>query len=88
MQLIYVLNLYMIVQYYRYIHHSLNEACRRIMISRYLIFQILEGIHDICGHQGLERVIHRVKLEMNLKGKYKISEITLEDALCVTRVRV
>ena len=48
-----------------------NEACRRIMIPRSLIFQILEGIHDGCGHQGIERVIHRVNLEMNWKGKYK-----------------
>ena len=25
----------------------------------------------MCGHIGLERVIHRVNLEMNWKGKYK-----------------
>ena len=40
-----------------------NEACRRIMIPRSLIFQILEGIHEGYGHQGIERVIHRVNLK-------------------------
>ena len=30
------------------------------MIPISLIFQILEGMHDGCGHQGIERVIHRV----------------------------
>ena len=73
-----------------------NEAHRRIMIPRSLIFQILEGIHDGCGHQGIERVIHRVNLEMNWKGKYKdmrdyIKGLGLGSRsikLCVTRVRV
>ena len=41
------------------------------MIPRSLIFLILEGINDGCGHQDIERVICRVNLEMNLKGKYK-----------------
>ena len=41
------------------------------MIPRSLIFQILEGMYDGCGHQGIKRVIHRVNLEMNWKGKYK-----------------
>ena len=48
-----------------------NEACRRIIIPRSSIIQILEGILDGCGHKGIKRVIHRVHLEMNWKGKYK-----------------
>ena len=31
----------------------------------------MEEIKDGCGHQGIEKVIHRVNLEMNWKGKYK-----------------
>ena len=48
-----------------------NEACRRIMIPISLIFQILEGIYDVCDHQGIDRIIYRFSLEMNLQGKYK-----------------
>ena len=44
---------------------------RKIMIPRILIFLILEGMHDGCGHQGIERVIRRVNLAINWKGKYK-----------------
>ena len=55
------------------------------MITRSLIFQILEGIHDGCVHQGVERVIHRVNLEMNWEGKDIRDYIRV---LYITRVRV
>ena len=48
-----------------------NEACRKIMIPRSLIILILEGLHDGCGHQGIERVIRIINLEINWKWKYK-----------------
>ena len=62
-----------------------NEACRRILITRSLIFQILEGIHDGCVHQGVERVIHIVNLEMNWEGKDIRDYIRV---LYITKVRV
>ena len=51
------------------------------MIPRSLIFQTLEGLHE--GHQGIERVMHRVNLEMNWKGKYKyISDYIIVCIVC------
>ena len=42
-----------------------------LVLPRSLIKEVLEGIHDDNGHQGMERSMERVNIWYTRKGKYE-----------------
>ena len=60
-----------------------KEGDNILVIPKYLVKEVLEGVHDRNGHQGIDRTLARVNMKYTWVGKYSdVSKYVNECVVC------